>query len=91
MDMILLCALAAKNANSILCCIRHINTSRSREVMLPLYSTMLRYAVMGSPVQERHGHTVMSLAKKNSKMIKGLEHLLYEERLRLEKRRLKGS
>ncbi|GAB0183923.1 hypothetical protein GRJ2_000857600 [Grus japonensis] len=36
------CTLAAQKANPNLCCIKNVVTSRSREVVLPLYSALVR-------------------------------------------------
>lgn len=56
-----------------------------REVFFSLYLALLRHmwvlqTVLGSPAKERHGHAGVSSVKA-IKMMKGLKHLSYEERL----------
>ncbi|KAK4823641.1 hypothetical protein QYF61_004562 [Mycteria americana] len=100
LNMSLKCAFVAKNTNSPLGCSRQSVARRSKEVFLPLYSTgetLLECWVQAwAPQGKRHMDVLERVQRRAMKMIKGLEHLSYEERVRelglfsLEKRRLRG-
>ncbi|XP_059589287.1 protein NDRG3 isoform X10 [Alligator mississippiensis] len=102
MNMSLQCDAAASKVSKTLACIHRCFSSKSRDIILPLYLALVRpqleYCVQfWAPQFKNDVEKLERVQKRATRMIRGQENRPYDERLRavglfsLEKRRLRGD